>query len=184
MPAGDGDQGDRLDRLDRLEAYEEIRQLAARYAVALDQRDLDTLVGLFVDDVAAGPYGRGRDALRRSFVVSLAAVGVTILNVGTHRIDLLDADHAEGTVYCRAEIADGDRWLAQAIVYLDRYQRRDGTWYFVGRRHLLFYGAEQPVNPMALPPADWPVHHDGKGTAPECFETWGRFWEEVGRGEA
>ena len=35
-------------------AHEEIRQLASRYAIALDSRDLDTLVNLFVDDVQVG----------------------------------------------------------------------------------------------------------------------------------
>src|SRR5262249_40565635 len=41
--------------LERLLAYEEIRQLAARYALAVDARDLDALVELFVDDVKAAP---------------------------------------------------------------------------------------------------------------------------------
>ncbi len=42
------------DAVERLLAYEEIRQLAARYAVATDARDLDALVALFVDDVQVG----------------------------------------------------------------------------------------------------------------------------------
>ena len=162
--------------LERLVAHEEIRQLAARYALAVDSRDLDTLVGLFVDDVAVGPSGTGRGALRASFDESLRAIGVSILNVGTHVIDLVDADHATGSVYCRAEIEDGPRWVTQAILYQDRYQRREGRWYFVRRRHQLFYGAEVPLNPRRLPAADWPAHHDGRGTVPECFESWGRFW--------
>ncbi len=55
-----------------LVAHEEIRQLAARYAVAVDSRDLDALVGLFVDDVRVGRSAVGRDALRASFRESLA----------------------------------------------------------------------------------------------------------------
>ena len=51
-------------RLDRLEAYEQIRQLAARYALALDSRDVPTLVSLFVDDVEAGGGKKGREAGR------------------------------------------------------------------------------------------------------------------------
>ena len=42
-----------------LVAHEEIRQLAARYAIALDARDLDTLVGLFVYDVRVGQRQHG-----------------------------------------------------------------------------------------------------------------------------
>ena len=65
----------------RLLAYEEIRQLAARYAVATDARDLDTLVSLFVEDVRVGKELGGRDALKEFFTESLRGVGVTILNV-------------------------------------------------------------------------------------------------------
>jgi len=164
------------DRLDRLEAYEAIRQLAARYAVAIDSRDLDALVALFVPDVRVGGGATGRQALRDSFDASLRAIGVSVLSVGTHVIDLVDPDNATGTVYCKGEIQDGDRWIHQAIVYDDRYRRQDGCWYFVRRVHRLFYGAETGVNPLGLPPADWPEHHDGLGTLPGAWPTWASFW--------
>ena len=90
-----------MDDVARLLAYEEIRQLAARYAVAVDQRDLDALVGLFIDDVRVGRDTYGRDALRTNFEESLAAIGPSILNIGTHQIDLIDDDHATGHVYCK-----------------------------------------------------------------------------------
>ena len=162
--------------VERLLAYEEIRQLAAHYALATDSRDLDMLVGLFVDDVQVGRDAFGRDALRESFAMSLHGVQRTILNVGTHAIDLVDDDHAVGHVYCKGEIQDGDRWIHQAILYRDTYERRDGHWYFVRRRHELWYGAEVGVNPLTLPPANWPEHHDGMGTVPEVFDTWKAFW--------
>lgn len=165
-----------MEPLDRLLAYEEIRQLAARYALATDSRDLDMLVGLFVDDVQVGRGAFGRDALRQSFAMSLRGVQRTILNVGTHVIHLVDEDHATGHVYCKGEIQDGDRWIHQAILYRDAYERRDGHWYFVRRRHELWYGAEVGVNPLTLPPANWPEHHDGMGTVPEIFDTWKAFW--------
>lgn len=159
----------------RLLAYEEIRQLAARYAVAVDRRDLDALVGLFIDDVRVGRDTYGRDALRANFEESLAAIGPSILNIGTHQIDLIDDDHATGHVYCKGEIADGDRWIHQAIRYDDTYERRDGHWYFVRRLHKLFYGAEVGANPLGLPPANWPDHHDGLGTLPYEEPTWQTF---------
>ena len=156
--------------------HEEIRQLAAWYAVAVDSRDLDTLVSLFVDDVQVGRDTFGRDALRASFDESLRGIGISILNVGTHAIELLDDDHARGFVYCKGEIQDGERWIHQAILYRDTYERRDGRWYFVRRRHELWYGAPVGVNPLTLPPANWPEHHDGIGTVPESFDTWKAFW--------
>ena len=167
-----------MNELDRLAALEQIRQLAAHYAVAVDSRDLDALVELFVDDVRVGRDAHGRVALRASFDAALRGIGVSILNVGTHAIDLVDDDHATGVVYCKAEIQDRDRWIHQAIAYFDSYERRDGRWYFARRVHELFYGAEVGVNPLRLEPANWPASHDGRGTLPERWETWQRFWSE------
>ncbi|HEX6313100.1 MAG TPA: nuclear transport factor 2 family protein [Acidimicrobiia bacterium] len=162
--------------LDRLASTEAIRQLAARYALATDSRDLEMLVGLFVDDVQVGADTRGRDALRAFFDRSLREVGVTILYVGNHVIDFDDADHARGVVYCRGEIQVGDRWIVQAIQYRDTYERRDGAWFFVRRRHLLWYGVELGESPLGLPPANWPEHHTGKGELPGVWDTWSAFW--------
>jgi hypothetical protein len=164
--------------LDRLASTEAIRQLVARYALATDSRDLDMLVGLFVDDVLVGADERGRVALRAFFDRSLRDVGVTILYVGNHVIDFDDPDHAHGVVYCRGEIQVDDRWIVQAIQYRDTYERRDGAWYFVRRRHLLWYGAELGESPVGLPPANWPEHHTGKGELPDAWDTWRDFWDE------
>jgi len=153
-----------VNSVDELLAYEQIRQLAARYALAIDTRDIETLASLFIGDV------------RASFEQSLRGVGITILNIGTHVIDLVDDDHATGFVYCKGEIQDGDRWIHQAILYRDTYERRDGRWRFARRVHELFYGAEVGANPLRLPPANWPEHHDGMGTVPQSFPTWPAFW--------
>ncbi len=56
----------------------EIQQLAYRYSLAIDSRDMDLLVGLFVPDVVVGRFDRGRDALKRWYRDSLRTVGVTI----------------------------------------------------------------------------------------------------------
>jgi ketosteroid isomerase-like protein len=162
--------------LDRLMATESIRQLASRYAVSMDARDLDALVSLYVDDVRVGRDRFGRDALRNDLDRQLRAVGITILFVGNHVIDFVDANHARGIVYCKAEIQDTERWIQQAIRYNDDYERRDGHWYFVRRRHLLFYGTELGQSPLGLEPADWPANHTGRGTLPESLSTWRAFW--------
>ena len=162
----------------RLLAHQEIHQLAHRYAAALDARDLDTLVGLFSEDVQVGRNGRGRAALRRDFDRQLRAVGVTILQVGTQVIDLHDEDHAGGIVYCRGEIETDGRLITQAIRYQDDYARVDGKWYFVRRRHELWYGAGRDEDPLALPPANWPEHATGRGTLPESLASWQRFWNK------
>ncbi len=163
-------------KVERLLAYEQIRQLASHYAVAVDSRDLDALVELFVDDVRVGRDTYGRDALRDSFAESLGAIGISMLNVGTHAIDLVDADHATGQVYCHGQIQDGERWIHQFILYRDTYERRDGEWFFVRRIHELWYGEEAPISPLSFTPAEWPKNHDGLGTVPASWPSWTAFW--------
>jgi hypothetical protein len=169
---------DGLSPIERVVARDEIRQLAVRYAFAIDARDLDLLVSLFVPDVQVGGDATGRDALRASFEGSLGAIGVSILFVGNHLIDFEDAEHAAGGVYCRGQIQDGERWVEQAIHYEDTYARRDGAWLFVRRVHRLWYGIDTGARPMSQSPANWPIHHAGRGTLPEAWESWRAFWKE------
>jgi hypothetical protein len=184
-------------------AYEEIRQLAARYALAIDARDLDSLVELFVDDFVAtfttgsraaagrdlepGPEGpasgqRGRAALRSVFDHYLSVDHVTILQIGGHVIDLVDRDHATGTVYCVCEMGEKGRWARQAVAYEDDYERRAGRWYFARRNHLLFYGIQVPERPIDEPPADWPASQLGRGSIPFEWPTWQAYWATKQRG--
>jgi len=169
-----------MSALDRAIARDEIRQLAYRYAWAVDARDVDLLVSLFVPDVRVGRDRSGREALRAFWHESLSAVGVSILFVGNHLIDVQDADHATGSVYCRGQFQDGSRWIEQAIHYRDTYERREGTWLFVRRVHRLWYGVEAAERPLDQPPANWPEHHEGRGTLPEEWASWPAFWKSVG----
>jgi ketosteroid isomerase-like protein len=168
---------DGMTPLERVVARDEIRQLACRYALAIDSRDIETLVALFVPDVRVGADRRGREALSETFEASLGAIGVSILFVGNHLIDFSDPDHATGVVYCRAQIQDGARWIEQALQYRDTYERRDGSWLFVRRIHLLWYGVETGQHPLDQEPADWPERHVGRGTLPGDLPSWDRFWE-------
>lgn len=172
--------------VERLLAYEEIRQLASRYAVYSDARDMDALVDLYIPDVRVGRETYGREALRKDFDSAFRAVGITFLLVGNHVIDLVDDDHATGIVYCRGEIQDGgidsERWIIHAIQYHDTYERRasdersEKRWLFVRRKHFLVYGAELGVNPLGLEAANWPRSQTGLGSHPHVLETWKKFW--------
>ncbi len=167
--------------LERLLAISDIQQLAYRYAVYLDARELDKLVALYLPDVRVTRELSGHAALRAGFDRSLRAVGVTFLHVGNHVIDFVDDTHATGIVYCRGEIQDGgpesSRWIIHAIQYHDSYERRDGRWLFARRKHLLVYGAELGVNPLTLAPAEWPKRQTGRGSVPWSLESWQRFWK-------
>lgn len=173
---------DGLTPLERAIARDEIQQLAYRYALAIDSRDVDALVLLFVPDVRVGRDTSGRDALRAFWVESLSQIGVSILFVGNHVVDFESPDRARGVVYCRGQIQEGEKWIEQAIQYRDTYERRDGAWLFVRRVHVLWYGVETAERPLAQEPADWPKRHVGRGTVPEDIPSWNAFWRDHGGG--
>ena len=163
-------------RIDRLEALDEIRQLAAKYTVALDMRDLDSLVNLFVDDVGVPGNERGRSALRRWYDRELrhdllgSAHGVL-----GHVVDVHDADHATGLVYSRNDLETASVWVIELLAYLDVYERRDGRWYFRRRTPLFWYQSDisdPPVGPHKMRWPDTPAHD---GTFHEAFPSWREF---------
>jgi len=169
-----------MDDLERLVASDAIRDLAQRYAVCFDARDLDALVELYPPTVRASGGRTGRGALREDFDRAARSVGITFLQVGGHVIDFEADDRARGIVYCRGEIQDGGRdsrrWIIHLIQYHDTYERLEGRWYFARRRHLLVAGTELGQNPLDLPPADWPRRQTGLGSLPHELDTWMRFW--------
>jgi hypothetical protein len=166
-------------RVARLEAVEEIRQLVARYALALDGRDVATLVSLFVDDVEVHDGRAGRQALAEWFDPVLRPYRTTFHLIGNHVIDFVDDDHATGALYCRPEHEVDDLWIIMPIVYDDRYERRGGHWYFKSRRPHAFYAADVLESPLQV---EGRFHFPGnpfmtRATMPERAPTWALFWE-------
>nr|WP_253900519.1 nuclear transport factor 2 family protein [Mycobacterium asiaticum] len=163
------------DRLDLIESSLAISQLPSRYAMALDARDVDALVALFVDDVDAGAHGRGRNALQRWYDRALRRFYRSIHLICGHEFDFIDADHATGSVYCRAEHEEGDGWYVITMRYEDVYERRDGRWYFVTRREHPWYSVdvtERPGPEFIRWPADVPL----RKPMPQRMPSWQAFW--------
>jgi hypothetical protein len=87
---------DLLARIDRLESTEAIRQLAARYSLSLDMRDLDAHVNLFAPDIRVSREKTGRAHLKRWLddTLRLQFTG-TSHHIGNHIIEFDDADNAQ-----------------------------------------------------------------------------------------
>jgi ketosteroid isomerase-like protein len=166
-------------RLAALEAREQIRQLASRYAQALDARDVVALAGLFVPDVQVGDGTIGRDALARWFELILRPFTVTFHLIGNHVIDQLDATHATGVVYCRPEHQVGREWIVMPMQYWDRYQSHDGQWLFKSRSVHPYYAADVNSAPTTAPGR---FHFPGNpmltsADLPERLPSWQQFWD-------
>jgi hypothetical protein len=163
-------------RIDRLESHQAIEQLAMRYALAIDGRDLDAWVELFVPDVQCGRRGSGRAVLRTIIEPAVKSFYRSIHQICGHRIAFDDRDHAHGTVYCRAEHEADSQWIVMAIAYFDSYERRDGSWYFVRRQEKHWYAADWERRPAA-PFTGWAAHPAPPGL-PQDFPSWTGFWAD------
>ena len=163
------------ERLDRIESTLAIQQLASRYALAVDSRDVDSWVALFVEDVDCGNYGKGREALRTFIDAGIRTFYRSVHFIGGHTIDFEGKDCASGTVYCRAEHEDGDRWVVMQLVYFDTYERRNGEWFFVRRSERAWYAADQLERPQDVDFHGW-NKHPLPMKLPRSFQTWGSFW--------
>jgi hypothetical protein len=165
------------ERVERIEAQLAIQQLAVRYAMAVDARDIDAWIGCFRPDVDMGRHGTGRDALRRYIDPMVRRFYRSVHQICGHRIELAPGsgpDLATGAVYCRAEHEVGSQWIVMAICYFDEYARVGGEWYFSRRRERHWYAADVTQRPQAVGFAGW----DGSGTPalPGEFPSWPGFW--------
>jgi 3-phenylpropionate/cinnamic acid dioxygenase small subunit len=163
-------------RIARLEDHLEIQQLPICYAMAVDDRDVETWLALFVTDIDLGRHGRGREALRELIAPQLRWFYRSIHQIVGHRVELLGPDVARGYVYCRAEHEVGDRWIVMAIRYDDEYRKVDGQWLFSRRRERHWYAADVNERPQEVAFDSWGTTPGGPAL-PQIPGTWDGFWE-------
>lgn len=132
-------------RVRRLEDRAELRELVARYAVAIDDRDIEAITALFTPDgVFRSQDGvmnaRGHEAVIEQFRGRFKALTVSyhfahdqVLSFGN------DPDAASGLVTAHAEVWRNGRALIAALRYADAYRRHAGRWCFAERQVSFLY---------------------------------------------
>ncbi len=168
-----------LARIDRLESLDQIRQLPAKYALSVDMRDWDSLVNLFLEDIGVPGKQKGRAALKRWYDAALRTNVGSAHGVAGHIIDFETPDLASGIVYSRNDLETASTWLIEMMTYLDRYERRDGRWFFARRTPLFWYECDITNPPLGERKLRWPGHEWTEGAFHEAFPTWRDFWEDV-----
>lgn len=172
-------------RLDRLEALDAIRQLAAKYSLSLDMRDLDAHVNLFAADIRISRELSGRahmkawldDTLRLQFTG-------TSHHIGNHIIEFDSPDEAHGIVYSKNEHETprkdgGVDWVIMQMIYWDNYERIDGIWYFRRRLPCYWYATDLNAPPVGENKMRWPDRDNYEGAYHELFPSWKAFWEHA-----
>lgn len=168
-------------RLDRLESLDAIRQLAARYALTLDMRDMDAMVSLFPADVRVGKESVGRAALRAYMDRTLRSPFTgTSHHIGGHIIEFDDPDRAHGIVYSKNEHETGDEWIIMQMMYADDYVRVDGRWYFGRRLPLYWYATDLNKPPIGDRKMRWPGTEWVEGNFHKLFPSFAEYWARDG----
>lgn len=166
-------------RIERLESLDEIRQLVAKYCLSLDARDLDALVGLFVEDVRVGSGRSGRAELKKWFDQTLRVQFTGTAHVtGNHVIEFDSPDAARGLVYSRNEHETGDAWVIMTMMYWDRYARIEGGWYFRRRLPLYWYATDLNQPPIGDSKMRWPDREPYDGGWEDFWPSWKEFWSD------
>ncbi len=173
-------------RIDRLESLDAIRQLAAKYALTLDMRDIDMMVTLFPRDVRVGKDASGRKALRTYMDGTLRSPFTgTSHHIGGHVIEFDDPDHAHGIVYSKNEhetpVDRGqDEWVIMQMMYADDYVRQDGQWFFERRLPLYWYATDLIKPPVGDNKMRWPGQDQTEGNFHKLFPSFAEYWERDG----
>lgn len=174
-------EGSLESRIAAIEAQLQIQQLAARYARAVDSRNMEDLGELFSADTNFGTFGKGPEGCRafyRSQPV-LRTFYRSFHQVVGHAITDVDENSARGTVYCRAEHEDGDNWVIILMIYFDRYTRQQGQWRFLGRRPRYLAVHDLKETPREAGFSHWPGRENHfKAELPQSDESWRRFWTD------
>jgi hypothetical protein len=168
-------------RIDRLESLDAIRQLAAKYALCLDMRDIDMMVTLFPEDVRVGKEASGRLALRAYMDQTLRSPFTgTSHHIGGHIIEFDDPDHAHGICYSKNEHETGDEWVIMQMMYADDYVRQNGRWYFARRLPLYWYATDLNKPPIGDKKMRWPGTDWVEGNFHKLFPSFAEYWAREG----
>ena len=168
-------------RLRRLEDRQELADLIARYGIAVDDRDMNTLGDLFSRSATVQhSQGRstGRDAVIAFYRGRLSQFGPTYHYPHTQTIDFLSDEEATGVVAAHAEMAIGKEAVMAAIRYMDRYVREDGRWKFLERGLRFLYVLPLQELPRFLSERlrkRWPGTTPAEADLPETLDTWKAF---------
>ena len=157
----------------------EVQELVARYSIARDDKDLDALLGCFVEDAVfrrRGQVVEGRAAIRDFFLASMRRYELT---THTNHAQVLDPGPDEGQllglVTGHAELVLDAQLVVASYRYHDRYSRTSHGWRIADRSLSFLYAL--PVTELGAGFADrkrirWPGQEPAEADYPETLPTW------------
>jgi ketosteroid isomerase-like protein len=144
-----------IDQIATLVTDREIRDLAIRYSIAVDDGDLPTILECFTQEGGferAGQAVRGQEALKSFFEGMVDRYALTRHVVEMQIVDpLVEPDRASGMVSGNAELVFGDTLYKVAYRYSDLYEREQDRWRFANRqlRFIYYLPAKELIDTIA-----------------------------------
>jgi ketosteroid isomerase-like protein len=133
-------------RLRRLEDREEIRELAARYTFAVDNRDLQAIEKCFAEEATFRSRDGVMNAIGREAIMEQFRGRFEVLGPGAHyghdhvvMLDKQDGDRATGLLSSHAELYRNGKPMITSLRYEDAYARKEERWVFADRLLSFFY---------------------------------------------
>ena len=168
-----GENGGQVDEaVDAAAFYVAVRQLAVRYALAVDSRDLVGVSRLFSVQSDFSRWGEGSEGCKIFFRNVWEGFGPSVHTVTNHVIHRVDRDWGTGIVYCSAQQQQHDEsWRTIQLAYFDQYIREPAGWLFRSRKSHFWYVDVDGERRLG--------HLDRRPMVPDAWASWQSFWDTV-----
>lgn len=158
----------------RVDDRQQLTELVARYGMAVDDRDFDTIGALFAPD---GEFHgvKGRQTIVDYYRARTSSFTTSSHYALTWHFDIDSDTEARGVVNAHAELCIGGRAIRIALRYHDRYVRQSGRWLFAQRRLKFRYvlpfdevagGLDDPMR------VRWPGTQPQRADLPDQLQTY------------
>ena len=132
------------ERLARVEDRLALRELASRYNIAIDNRDLDTVGALFTEQAFFGSADGAMGATGPKAIVEQFKLRFSVLGASNHfthdqLINFESPQRATGLVASHAEVWRNEQAMITALRYADVYEKQNGVWRFAERKLSFMY---------------------------------------------
>lgn len=174
----EGDLAGLLAELRGLRDREAIRDLALLYTRAVDDHDIDTVVGMYTDDGVfdrRGDVAAGHTALRAAYAEAMDIYRMTLHTLDAHVVELTGDDTAAGWAAGHAELVTRRTTVLAAYRYDDEYRRVGDRWLFARRTIAFMYAVPADELAGGLSGTDrmrWPGTAPEPADYPESLPTW------------
>lgn len=136
---------------------EQLRDLVARYAMAVDDHDLDAVATMFHPAAVFdrdGHLARGWDEIAATLGASMRGFRRMLHTPHAAVVELVGADVATGASSGHAELVTSRGVLLAAYRYADEFARHEGRWVFTRRAVRFLYATSAVEYAATLPQVD------------------------------